>query len=195
MLIQDSKNEYILMATKKASRSLQQILDDPSIHIALASGEPKEVIKQDYQTQWKQSKFSWEYSIRNSSLSSSFVLALYASDTLSGLCENQIVEHDNTIEILVIEESPISHPLKHYVISAFSQANLEIAKEINLKEISVYNPKPWSVPSYERLGYRNQENIPSCNRPVVSNVPLDWSAVFAHQHAKGRTTPKNDNPF
>lgn len=183
----------LLSSIERTSNNLQDILNDPSIKLVLVTSVWQKPYW-DYKQQWKnKARFQWLSNFRRfSEFNKSFTLALYADDTLSGLCRYTVRGgQSRKIEISLIEGNPNPHPLKGYVIGAFSECSLSLSQKWKYNAISVYLPVNQTRKIYKNLGYPNTNSIGSPVMKVSKNTKLNWPKTIKHQKKKERLPSVN----
>lgn len=182
--------ENLLRAIERTGNSLRHILQDKKIDIRLVRHKKGPELT-DFKAQWDfDTRFTWgKLTEGYNQNSKSFTLALYHGSTLTGLC--QYDNEEAGLEIFKIENKIDDNPLKGYVIAAFSQASLDIAKESKINRLTVYKPEPGTIPSYLRLGFSQRagdQNSVFYNTKQAHTV--NWDNVFQHLQAKGHVVPQ-----
>lgn len=119
---------------------------------------PRSDVLDQIADQWGRNPFDWSWLAFNDRESfCSFRLALLFDQKVCGLVAN-CYEKETNYNTLVIEKiqghPDKSHPLKGMVVAAFSAANLEIAKRLNIGRLYVEQPVEETLPLYAKLGYR-----------------------------------------
>jgi len=176
----------LLSAIERTSQNLQTILNDPSIKLVLIDSYRKKTIK-DYKKQWKgKSSYLWTFHLKRfSPFKKKIGVALYSSDRLNGLCNFTLTGgKSGKVEISLIEGNPNPHNLKGYVVGAFSECAINIAKELHFNTFSVYLPLTQTRKACEKLGFDNAFGIGSIFMKVSEKTKLNWENLVKHQKSK-----------
>ncbi len=184
----------LLESIHHASTNLNTILDSQSVNIILVEDNNTQVIE-DCAQQWQGLiKQHWTTLLENRPASlSTFNLALYSGETLSGLCQYSVSTPPLTKRILNIrniEGQDGNHPLKGYVIPAFSEAALEIGRALNMGELRVLGPKEHTIDSCLRLGFEASKTK-GLFKSVHKQASLNWNKLFEYRQSKGQPTPSH----
>jgi hypothetical protein len=176
----------LLQAIDRASNHLRNILDDPAIKLVWVKRKQDQAFR-DFKKQWKpKNSFRWRAKfIPPTPVNLNFTLALYKGDQLSGFCEIDAIfnAQKTQLEIDTIEGNPHQHPLKGYVIAAFSDALTKIAQDLDFQEVSVFGALAKTVPTYLRLGFQ-ERGFELVRSP---HTDIAWSDTIAYQKMKGRS--------
>ncbi len=182
--------ERLIKSCIVTSEFLNKKFNTNGVELKLAQADNVAMIDARQQ-QWERPAFNWSKNISPLNVKeATFLLALFKGNALCGLCKNSLtpVFSEKSLHIDDVEAHPnkAKNPLKGFVIAAFSQANLDIAKMFNIPSIGVRLPMPVTINSYWNVGVQLHDNS---NEILIKTVgpdsSLNWERFFAHRSNRG----------
>ena len=178
-------------ACAATSERLNNILGTHDIEVRLA-GMGDDHIEGNLVGGWLKAVFEWHNHVRPYHASKqSCHLGLFKGYDLCGMCEVGLkvtARKKVSLDILFVEghPDPEDNPLKGYVIPAFAEASLQIAKASDVKLIGVDRPGSETVHQYKILGYRRHFwDEFKLMKGVNDSAELDWQALLARRRKQG----------
>jgi hypothetical protein len=95
------------------------------------------------------------------------------------------------IKIHTIEGKQEQNPLEGFIIPAFAEVAVEIAKSFSIGEIAPLVPENNTIPSYLRAGFYCVTSPQAPLMTIDHNSKVNWHAVLGHQKSKGRSALTN----
>lgn len=173
------------------SNRLNSLLGTHDIDVRMA-GMGDDNIEGNLVGGWLKAIFEWRNHVRPyHDNRPTCYMGLFKNYDLCGMCEVGLkvtARKKVSLDILFIEGHPDheDNPLRGYVIPAFAEATLQIAKASDLKLIGVDRPGSETVHQYKRLGYSHHLwDDMKLMKDVGGTAELNWRALLKHRQKQG----------
>lgn len=185
------KGATIFDACIATSNRLNDLLGTHDIDVRVA-GLGEDNIEGNLVGGWLKAEFHWHTEVQPyHDNKDSCYMGLFKNYNLLGMCEIGLkftATRKISVDILFIEShpDPQDNPLRGYVIPAFAEATLQMAKASGVQLIGVDRPSKKTVHQYKILGYNHDywENM-KLLKGVSPSTELDWRALLARRQKQG----------